>query len=373
MRCGDHWTEVIWDGVRRVCRRAPVVLFHTLIVASLVPPPEASSESCQGHHPIAYNIKKSQLSFQSSCGQTHLYSSSMVPLRPLRTPPRALTHITQPPIPNINNIIIPTTRQKFTITPPLQPTHLPRMSKQLHNLMPRHPHIMMPNTPISTPRAQNMLMPRKRSNLPLMPTHRAQLLPRLHIPKLNLPIPIPNPQKRAVVGEVDAGDVRPLGCLAQLDDGASVCFPDVGRCFEGNSHCVLTRPAEKVEIKIVHHTRSIEHPLRLCRDLPRLVRRSSGRRSNRTRPLSIKRPRKLALLGEGGIGGRRRGGLLVIPQDPAVQGHSGGRGQSGGVSWGSRLGIEGELIEGGRDGGDVGRLALGYKAISLIETCTILQ
>jgi len=36
------------------------------------------------------------------------------------------------------------------------------------------------------------------------------------------------------------------------------------------------------------------------------------------------------------------------------------------------LGIEGELIEGGGDGGDVGCLAMGYKAISLIETCTIL-
>ena len=58
----------------------------------------------------------------------------------------------------------------------------------------------------------------------------------------------------------------------------------------------------------------------------------------------------------------------MIPQNPAVQGHSGGCGQSSGVSWGSRLGIEGELIEGGGDGGDVGCLALGYKAISLIET-----
>ena len=63
----------------------------------------------------------------------------------------------------------------------------------------------------------------------------------------------------------------------------------------------------------------------------------------------------------------------MIPQNAAVQGYPGSCGQSGGVSWGSRLGIEGELIEGSGDGGDVGCLALGYKAISLIETCTILQ
>jgi hypothetical protein len=41
---------VTCDGVFSVCRRAPVVLFQTLMVASLVPPPEASREGCHGHH-----------------------------------------------------------------------------------------------------------------------------------------------------------------------------------------------------------------------------------------------------------------------------------------------------------------------------------
>ena len=47
--------DVICEGVRKLWRRAPVVLFQTLIVASFVPPPEASRDGCQGHQAIACN------------------------------------------------------------------------------------------------------------------------------------------------------------------------------------------------------------------------------------------------------------------------------------------------------------------------------
>ena len=46
--------EVTWEGVGRVCKRAPVVLFQMLIVASLVPPPEARREGCHGHQAMAF-------------------------------------------------------------------------------------------------------------------------------------------------------------------------------------------------------------------------------------------------------------------------------------------------------------------------------
>ena len=42
------------DGVFNVCKRAPVVLFQIFIVASLVPPPEASRDGCHGHQANAY-------------------------------------------------------------------------------------------------------------------------------------------------------------------------------------------------------------------------------------------------------------------------------------------------------------------------------
>jgi hypothetical protein len=48
--------DVICEGVRKLWRRAPVVLFQTLMVASFVPPPEASRDGCQGHQAIAYNL-----------------------------------------------------------------------------------------------------------------------------------------------------------------------------------------------------------------------------------------------------------------------------------------------------------------------------
>lgn len=51
---GANNNDVICDGVLSECSRAPVVLFHTLIVASFVPPPEASSEGCHGHHAMAW-------------------------------------------------------------------------------------------------------------------------------------------------------------------------------------------------------------------------------------------------------------------------------------------------------------------------------
>jgi hypothetical protein len=51
---GAKRMEVICEGVLSECSLAPVVLFQTLIVASLVPPPEASKDGCQGHHAMAY-------------------------------------------------------------------------------------------------------------------------------------------------------------------------------------------------------------------------------------------------------------------------------------------------------------------------------
>ena len=54
---GANSMDVICEGVLSECRRAPVVLFHTLMVASLVPPPDASKEGCQGHQAMACGIE----------------------------------------------------------------------------------------------------------------------------------------------------------------------------------------------------------------------------------------------------------------------------------------------------------------------------
>jgi hypothetical protein len=51
---GAKRIDVICDGVLSEWSRAPVVLFQTLIVASLVPPPEASRDGCHGHHAMAW-------------------------------------------------------------------------------------------------------------------------------------------------------------------------------------------------------------------------------------------------------------------------------------------------------------------------------
>ena len=55
---GAKRMEVICEGVLSECNLAPVVLFQTLIVASLVPPPEASKDGCQGHHAMALRNSK---------------------------------------------------------------------------------------------------------------------------------------------------------------------------------------------------------------------------------------------------------------------------------------------------------------------------
>lgn len=51
--CGDHWIEVICEGVWSEWRRAPVVVFQMWTVASDVPPPDASSDGCHGHQATA--------------------------------------------------------------------------------------------------------------------------------------------------------------------------------------------------------------------------------------------------------------------------------------------------------------------------------
>ena len=51
---GEKWREEIWEGVLSERRRAPVETFQMWIVASEVPPPEASRWVCQGHHASAF-------------------------------------------------------------------------------------------------------------------------------------------------------------------------------------------------------------------------------------------------------------------------------------------------------------------------------
>ena len=51
---GEKWREEIWEGVLREWRRAPVETFQMWMVASEVPPPEASRLDCHGHHARAF-------------------------------------------------------------------------------------------------------------------------------------------------------------------------------------------------------------------------------------------------------------------------------------------------------------------------------
>lgn len=76
----------------------------------------------------------------------------MIPLRPFRTSPRALTDIADPSVPDVHYVIITTTRQQLSIGSPLQATDFARVSDQLHNLVSWHPHVVVPNAPITTAR-----------------------------------------------------------------------------------------------------------------------------------------------------------------------------------------------------------------------------
>jgi hypothetical protein len=106
----------------------------------------------------------------------------MVPLCPLRTSSRPFTYITEPTIPNVNNIVVSSTREKLAISSPFKSANFSSMPQEFHYFMTGNPNIVMPNTAVTTTRAQDVLVPRKRRNLTLVAAHSAQLLTRLDIP-----------------------------------------------------------------------------------------------------------------------------------------------------------------------------------------------
>lgn len=203
-----------------------------------------------------------------------------------------------------------------------------------------------------------------------MARHRPQLLARLHVPQLHSPRAQSHTQEVPVCREIDAGDIRALGGLAHRRHYARVRLPDVGRVLERDRHGVLARPRDEVEVEVVYHARRIEHALGLRRDLARLVGGSACGARERTGTLGVEGFGELALLGEGGVGGGGGGRGLMVPEDAAVVGHASGSGQASGVARGGLGGVEGHLVESGRNRG-VG-FAIGDEAI-WIASSTLLM
>jgi len=150
------------------------------------------------------------------------------------------------------------------------------MAEQLHDLVPGHTHVMVPDAPIATTRRQDVLMPRKRRDLPLMARHRPQLLATLNVPKLDFSSANADAEKHPVVREVDAGDVGTFGGVAEVNDAARVGLPDVGRTLERDGDGVEAGPRDEVEVEIVDHAWCVEDAFGLGGDFAGLVGDGAG-------------------------------------------------------------------------------------------------
>ena len=196
----------------------------------------------------------------------------MVSLRPPGDAPGTFGDIPHATVPDIHDVVVPAAREELSVRPPLESAHFAAVPKELHDLVPRNAHVVMPDAPIAACRAQDMSMPRERRDLRLMPAHRAQPLPRLDVPQFDLARANADAQERAIVRKVHRGDVCALGRLADLHHRTRVRPPDVRVLGERDRDDILHGPREEVEVEVVDHPRRVEHALRLRRNLPRPVR-----------------------------------------------------------------------------------------------------
>src|SRR6267142_2746530 len=230
-------------------------------------------------------------------GTIYLDCGRMISFRPPGDTPGTFGGVPYATVPNIHDIVIAAAREELSIRSPLESADFATMSDKLHHLVPCDTHVMVPDAPISACRAQEMAVPAERSDLSLVPAHRAQFLSGLDVPQLDLARADADPQERAVVGKVHRGDVGALGRRADLHHPARVRLPDVSVLRERDGDDVLHGPRQQVEVKVVDHSGRIEHALGLRRDLPRPVARHARRRRQGARS-SVERTCDLTLFGE---------------------------------------------------------------------------
>ena len=288
----------------------------------------------------------------------------MIPFRPSCDTPRTFGHITDTTVPDIHDVVIAAAREQFAIQSPFESTHFAAMPKELHHLVPCDAYVVMPDAPIAARRTQNVTVPAESGDLCLVPAHRTQLLPRLDVPQLNLARTDADAEERAIVGKVDRGDVGALGRLADLHHRARLRLPDVRVLGERDRDDVLHRPREQVEVKVVDHSRRVEHPLGLRRDLPRPVGHRAGRGRQRARS-TVEWTGDLALFGQRRV--RCGWRSLVVRQHSLIQGHACRCHEAGRVSWGSRRRVQGHEVKSCRD---LRVLSVGDKPITRISLST---
>lgn len=288
----------------------------------------------------------------------------MISFRPSCDTPRTLGDIADTTVPDVHDVVIAAAREQFSVQSPFESAHLASVPKELHHFVPRDAHVVMPDAPIAARRAQNVSVPAERGDLRLMAGHRAQSLSRLDVPQLDVARADADAEERAVVGKVDRGDVRALWRLTDLRHRARLGPPDVRVLGERDGDDVLRRPREQVEVKIVHHPRRVQHPLRLRRDLPRPVRHRARRRRQRA-GAAVERSRDLALFGQRRIRRGRR--CLVVRQHALVQGHACRRHEAGRVSWRGRGWVQRHEV---KSCCDLRVLSIGDKPITRISLWT---
>ncbi|PIL29327.1 hypothetical protein GSI_09378 [Ganoderma sinense ZZ0214-1] len=120
-RCGDHWIDEICACVTSECSRAPVVVFQMCTVASDVPPPDASSAGCHGHHATAFTAAVWLRFVQRGAARA---LDPGVPTSPMR-PSQMLSTLSLPPLASSS----PSARQRRPHTSPWCPRSSPTLCR----------------------------------------------------------------------------------------------------------------------------------------------------------------------------------------------------------------------------------------------------
>jgi len=122
--CADRRGGPLFGGGAKECSLAPVVVFQCAwlrrLCRRLMLGGRVARTPCDGLQIIKYAAEKMKKE------TSHLNGSRVISLGPLCCPPRAsIQTIPHPSIPDIYNIIIPTTSQQLAILLHFNPTPLP--------------------------------------------------------------------------------------------------------------------------------------------------------------------------------------------------------------------------------------------------------
>jgi len=164
-------------------------------------------------------------------------------------------------IPDGDQVIVATSSQLSTISTPLETTDLTNVVDELSNLVLSNADVVVVDETRTSTSGKNVLVPSHNTNTRIVTEHATKLGAFLNIPDLNLTSAETDTNVSTIAAPLDTTDVGLFRTFKKGVDCSRLSRPDVHVTLEADGDLVARAPVEKVQVVVVHQTRSIEHAL----------------------------------------------------------------------------------------------------------------